>query len=298
MKVKITRNTVIVGMIVLLIGMIFLTFWLFNDYTHIFNDKILTDRYHKGESEFGWIHMSINTLMGISYVLWLIFFIWEISDDTYKTSPLRGLYCNEKDCDYQTDDIEKENKPKTFRWKRWVWIAILIIVLLQIFKLGKTVYNQSVFVYNTSKKYHNTYQQKVEEKFGYYDKLWKTYLQKEKITNINKETFIEVTKLIMENRADGKNLTWKWLQENQQIPYEQFTIFYADLSDFITKQREGYFSIEKACQVIANQNNTLLDTFPNNIYNHFLKQERINFEYGFLSDSTENVFKTKKENLK
>ena len=96
----------------------------------------------------------------------------------------------------------------------------------------------------------------------------------------------------MENRADGKNLTWKWLQENQQIPYEQFTIFYADLSDFITKQREGYFSIEKACQVIANQNNTLLDTFPNNIYNHFLKQERINFEYGFLSDSTENVFKT------
>ena len=102
----------------------------------------------------------------------------------------------------------------------------------------------------------------------------------------------------MENRKDGQNLTWKWLQENQQIPYEEFTKFYTDLSDFITSQRKGYFDIEKVCQSIANQNNTLLDTFPNNIYNKALRLERIKFEYGFTSDSTENVFKTKKENVK
>jgi hypothetical protein len=138
----------------------------------------------------------------------------------------------------------------------------------------------------------------VEEKAGFYDKLWKTYLQKDKITNINKETFLQVTKIIMENRADGEKVTWKWVQENQQIPYEEFTKFYADLSNFITSQREGYFNIEKECQLIANKNNTLLDTFPNNIYNKFLGCERIKFEYGFLSDSTVAVFKSKKENVK
>jgi hypothetical protein len=297
MKLKITRTAVIIGMIVLLIGMIFLGFWLFDDYTHIFNDKVIgRDSYHAGESNYGWIHMSINLLMVFSYIVWLIFFIWEISEDRGKRA-FEWLYDKNAslyNTKYETDEV----KPITFRWKRWIWIAIIIFVLFQIFKFGKTIYNQSVFMYNTSKLYHNTYQQKVEEKMGFYDKLWKTYLQKEKITNINKETFIQVTKLIMENRRDGQQLTWKWLQENQQIPYEQFTVFYADLSDFITSQREGYFSIEKACQVIANKNNTLLDTFPNNIYNRFLKQDKIKFEYGFLSDSTNNVFKTKVENLK
>jgi hypothetical protein len=156
----------------------------------------------------------------------------------------------------------------------------------------------SAKMYNTSKLLHNAYTQKVEEKAGFYDKLWKTYLQKEKITNVNKETFILVTKIIMENRSDGQNVTWKWLQENQQIPYSEFTKFYADLSDFITTQREGYFNIEKECQLIANRNNTLLDTFPNNIYNKVIGCQRIKFEYGLLSDSTNNVMKSKVENLK
>jgi hypothetical protein len=102
----------------------------------------------------------------------------------------------------------------------------------------------------------------------------------------------------MENRRDGEKIMWKWLQENQQIPYNEFTEFYKDLTEFVTSQRDEYFKIEKECQVIANKNNTMLDTFPNNIYNHFLKLNRIKFEYGFLSDSTNHTFKTKLENLK
>ena len=157
---------------------------------------------------------------------------------------------------------------------------------------------QSVSLYNLSKKYNNAYIQKVQEKEGFYDKLWKTYLTKEKITNINKETFLQVSKIIMESRKDGQNITWKWVHENQQIDYNEFTKFYTDLSNFITSQREGYFNIEKECQAIACANNILIDTFPNNFYNKFLKRPSIKFEYGFTSDSTQNVFKTKKENLK
>ena len=90
----------------------------------------------------------------------------------------------------------------------------------------------------------------------------------------------------------------KFVQENQQIPYEEFTKFYADLSNFITSQREGYFNIEKECQLISNKNNTLLDTFPNNLYNKVLGCEKIKFEYGFTSDSTQAVFTSKRENIK
>lgn len=291
MKLKITRTTVLWGMVGVLCGMIFLACWLFN--THIIFDKIDSD----GDIHFGWLHLALNTVMILSFIIWISLFLWDVMEED--ESPLSKLYDDDDDYRrrYKNND-EEETKSKPFRWKRWIWIAVLIIVLFQIFKLGKTIYNQSIFVYNTSKKYHNTYQQKVEEKLGYYDKLWKIYLQKEKIASVNKETFIEITKVIMNNVADGKNLSWKWVSRYPDIDYNQFTAFYADLSDFIAKQREGYFNIEKACQTIANQNNTLLDTFPNNIYNRFLKQERIKFEYGFLSDSTNNVFKTKVENLK
>ena len=45
-------------------------------------------------------------------------------------------------------------------------------------------------MYNTNKNYFNTYQQKIEEKAGFYDKLWKTYLQKEKITNCIESLYV------------------------------------------------------------------------------------------------------------
>jgi hypothetical protein len=63
-------------------------------------------------------------------------------------------------------------------------------------------------------------------------------------------------------------------------------------------EKMTFINIEKSCQIIANQNNTLLDTFPNNVYNKILKLNKINFEYGFLSDSTVSVFTSKKENIR
>jgi hypothetical protein len=147
-------------------------------------------------------------------------------------------------------------------------------------------------LYNTSISYRTAYDQKVQEKEGFADKMWSTYLQKEKITGISKDVFIEVTKIIMENRKDGANLTWKWLQENQQIPYGEFTKFYSDLSLFVATQREGYFEIEKQCQEISRANNAMLETFPNNLYNKILKIKRIDFKYGFLSEKTATTFKT------
>ena len=181
-------------------------------------------------------------------------------------------------------------------WKIWGTI-ILIYLFLGSFILGKTVYSNGKDIYNTSINYQNEYTQLCQEKQGFYDNLWKSYYQKTQITNMNKETFLQVTKLIMDGRSDGKNMSWKWVQENQQIPYSEFTQFYSDLSVFIETRRDGYLAIEKKCQELAKKNNVMLDTFPNNLFNKYLNLPHIKFEYGFLSDKTEKVFVTKKENL-
>lgn len=55
----------------------------------------------------------------------------------------------------------------------------------------------------------------------------------------------------MEGRHDGAQVTWKWLQENQNIPYSEFTKFYGDLSGFVNGQREEYYKLEEACMETA-----------------------------------------------
>jgi len=200
--------------------------------------------------------------------------------------------------EYWKNEFTSKSDTKSISISKFLRYSFTIILLIFIIKWSSFGIQSSYGIYNRSTLYHNAYNQKTNERIGFYDKLWKTYLTKEKITNVNKETFIEVSKIIMENRKDGQNVTWKWLQENQQIPYSEFVKFYEDLSNFIESQREGYYQLEIQCQNIATANNILLDTFPNNMYNKLLKCEHIKFEYGYLSDSTNNVFNSKKENLK
>ena len=181
--------------------------------------------------------------------------------------------------------------------KKVLWYFAAFIAAIVLFTTISNTYSGIVKVYNTSAIYQNKYKQKEFERKSFYDKLWKVYSQKTDVAIQNKETFLQVTKLIMDGRADGKNVAWKWLHENQNIPYDQFSAFYADLSSYIEQQRNEYFKLEKETQDIANANNVLLDTFPNVIYNKFLNREKIKYEFGFTSDKTDNVFASKKENL-
>lgn len=163
--------------------------------------------------------------------------------------------------------------------------------------LSVFLYAKYTQIYNPSIVYYKQYDQKTAERLGYFDNMWKTYYAKDRIVTLNKETFIEVTRVVMEARRDGSSLTWKWLQENQPIPYNEFTKFYTDLSGFIESQRQGYYDLERQCNAIATAHNMLIDTFPNNLYNrYFVHRKPIVYEYGFLSDSTNKVFATKKEN--
>lgn len=241
-------------------------------------------------------HTAINSfliLVTIGLIVWTVVEAVNYAEayNTYE-SFLDWISYNPKDENKMSDS----DNTSVIKFKPWKWI-LYILLTIGLFQI-KGCYNSTKTVYNKSRVYHNQYEQKTQEKMGFYDKMWKSYLQKTGIASVNRETFIMVAKIIMENRVDGKNVVWKWVQENQNIPFETFSNFYADLSIFITEQREGYFNIEKACQTIANSNNTLLDTFPNNVINKVLRCDKISFSYGFLSDSTNNVFKNKIENLR
>ena len=252
-----------------------------------FEIKLPNDEIINGELRYGVLHAIIN-------FLWLacsvIFAAWGLTlCDTDSPSSLFDKY-KRKEIEYELK-LFKMKKNKIILW------SIIILSILGLYKIIKPSISDSILIYNKSVQYKNLYKQKSDEKVGFYDKLWKVYLQKNQIAELNKDVFIEVTKIIMQGRADGDKIAWKWVQENQQIPYDQFTKFYADLSEFVFSQREAYFNIEKECMNIANQNNTMLDTFPNNIYNKVLKCEKIDFKYSFTSKKTKEVFSSEEENI-
>jgi hypothetical protein len=172
-------------------------------------------------------------------------------------------------------------------------LVTLAIALLFVIGVSK-VYKDSKVIYNQTVVYQNDYKQVAQEKETYYDNMWKSYKFKDNILKDNKATFIEVTKIIMEARSGYKDskVTWKWVNENQNIPFEEFSKFYSDLSAFVESQRAGYLKLELKSQAIANSNNTLLEILPNNIYNIFLKREKIEYKPGFTSTKTSEVFKT------
>lgn len=171
-------------------------------------------------------------------------------------------------------------------------IFLLAMLGVLIYQVSGAV-SGSKKMYNTSIVYHNNYTQTVQEKQGFYENLWNSWAEQKTITSLNKDVFIEVSKIIMENRKDGDKLAWKWVQETQHIPFSEFTSFYSNLSEFIRSERSEYLKIENKCQKIANENNTLLDTFPNNVYNKVIGCKKIKFEYGFESEKPTKIFTLK-----
>ena len=252
-----------------------------------FEIKLPHDTIINGELRYGVLHAIINFLW-IAFSV--VFAVWGLTlcDVDDPSSPFDR---------YKRKEIEYELKLFKMKKNKIILWSIIVLSILGLYKAIKPSISDSILIYNKSVQYKNLYKQKSDEKMGFYDKLWKVYLQKNQIAELNKDAFIEVTKIIMQGRADGDKVAWKWVQENQQIPYDQFTKFYADLSEFVFSQREAYFNIEKECMNIANQNNTMLDTFPNNIYNKVLKCEKINFKYSFTSKKTKEVFSSEEENI-
>lgn len=168
------------------------------------------------------------------------------------------------------------------------WITYLGLLLIIPWKGFIDTYNKSVdLTYQ--------YEQKCEQRPGYYDAMWKTYSEKKVLKDMNEATFIKIASIIMDARKDGPQLAWKWTQENTSITFAEFTYFYKNLSSYIETKREGYYRLEVECQKLAYAHNAMIKEFPGNIYNVVLGRSQLEYSYGFLSDSTIKVFASRKE---
>jgi hypothetical protein len=174
-----------------------------------------------------------------------------------------------------------------------IQVKLVVIVLLVAFCYStiNSLYNSSIELYNKTKEYSLSYDKVTQEQISNYDGYYQVFMDKQTNANISKETFLVVTNIIMSNRKDGQSVAWKWLQENQQIPYNEFTDFYKDLSSFIRERYEDNMQIERNKQGIVNSHNLLISTYPNNIINKWLNIQPLVYKYGFITDSTKQRFK-------
>jgi hypothetical protein len=139
-------------------------------------------------------------------------------------------------------------------------------------------------IYNGSVVYHKQYDQTTQALKGLRDLAVETYQIKAKLIGLNKDGLTELTNIAFEARKDAPGLAWKWTVENQPLPFNQFSDFYKELSTFVESKRAEYYALEVQRQNIAKAHNTLIDTFPNNIYNWFLGRSPINYKYEDLPD--------------
>lgn len=169
-------------------------------------------------------------------------------------------------------------------------ILLFVVIIFGTISLIKSTISPGIELYNNSKEIELKYNEVSQNQITNYDGYYLAFIAKQENANINKETFIKVTEIIMTNRKDGENLAWKWSQENQQIPYEEFTSFYRELSAFITERYFDNMKIEREKQALVQSHSKLLQTFPNNFYNKFIDIQPLKYKAGFISNKTKKMF--------
>ncbi len=172
-----------------------------------------------------------------------------------------------------------------------IGVVITLIIISTISSVTGLIYSTTVNLYNSSKELQLSYDKITQEQVTNYDGYYLAFVDKQENANINKETFITVTDIIMSNRRDGQNLAWKWCTENQQIPYHEFTAFYKELSSFISERYQDNMRVERVKQDIVQKHNLLISRWPNNYINRYLQIKELQYKQGYISEITKQKFK-------
>lgn len=170
-------------------------------------------------------------------------------------------------------------------------IQIKIVGIIAIILFAWKTISPLVTIYNSTTELRLSYNKEVQTQLTNYDGYYLAFIDKQDNATVNKETFLEVTNIIMSNRKDGQNLAWKWNTENQNIPYSEFSSFYKELSSFISVRYQDNMIIERNKQNIVQKHNTVLVTFPGNIYNKLLGIKQLKYKFGYVSKKTMSRFK-------
>ena len=172
---------------------------------------------------------------------------------------------------------------------KWALVGFLAIFVI-------TIFSTLVSFSNTEVNLRNTFNQKMDERTAFYDKMNKIFNQKSQIAVKNDESFKENINIIMSQRKDSEQVMMKWITEsNPNANYEQVSLIYQDLSRAIEAQREGFFQQEKVLQDIVRQHTNHLEMFPNSFYNIFFGRKLLEYKV-IQSDLTKEVMRTGTDN--
>ena len=167
-----------------------------------------------------------------------------------------------------------------------IGLGIIFIVVL---------FSNFVSFSNTEIDLRNTFDQKIEERTSFYDKMYKVIAQKSQIAVKNDESFRQNINIIMEGRKDAPQVFMKWITEsNPNANYSEVSALYKDLSRSVEAQREGFFNEEKVIQDVVKQHKNHIQKFPNSFYNIFMGRQALVYK-PITSTRTDEVMKTGKD---
>ena len=174
-------------------------------------------------------------------------------------------------------------------------LTTLIIMGIVIFS-GTLLTSMLISTNNEEVVVRTKFEQKLNERKAFYDKMWKTLSQKGQIALKNDSSFQKNVIIIMQGRKDSPSVFMKWITEtNPNANYEQVAKLYESLSQSVEAQRDGFFETEKILADIKRTHDNLLRTFPSNIFFSILGRQQLAYE-PISSERTDNVFLTGKDN--
>ena len=179
---------------------------------------------------------------------------------------------------------------KDFKLPITVKIFIYVLIFGSILSFISSIATGTKYVYNKSIEYEFEYKSLEQKQITTFDNYYLAFKEKSNIANLNKETFVTVTSIIMKGRTDGVNLAWKWVRENQNIPYNEFTDFYKELSTFVATRFDENNKIEKEKQQVVKNHNQMIISWPGILYNHWLEIQELTYIPGFISQDTKTLF--------
>lgn len=168
------------------------------------------------------------------------------------------------------------------------FIGAIVIMIIAAFATFVSFSNSEIDL-------RTAFEQKIDERTAFYDKMYKVISQQTQIAVKNDESFRQNINIIMEGRKDAEGVFMKWIQEtNPNANYSEVSVLYKDLSRSVEAQREGFFNEEKVLQDIVRQHKNHIQKFPNSFYNMFMGRQPLEYK-PIQSSLTEEVMRTGKD---
>lgn len=171
---------------------------------------------------------------------------------------------------------------------KYTLVGILTFLIITCF----CVVGKGISLYNTEIALRNTITAKQTENKTQFDNMWKKIKQAADVSDKYKDGLQEVLSAYVQGRKkESDQLLMDWTKE--AIPTFDSSI-YKQLNNIVVSSRDDFTMNQKELIDMNREHDTLIDTFPNNIYFKIMHIGKINIQI-ITSTKTEETFNTGKE---